>query len=381
MVCEGDASTSETVFSGTAKRMYLSLVQQGDQVFPVDAAMGTFDRAKAAIFSFGMDRGRWRSKFRYGTASANLRTSAAKASLKDLPLDALLQIGATFDPPGKLPYAIYSDWNMALDVVEAKAGAGTSRGLTVAELDAIGRDHTRRYQGAAIIFTISERLRQSFIDLYHIAPDKVITAYAGPNFDMELIDRALSEPKPHGAPTFLFIAKEFRRKGGDLVAKAFAQVQQSIPEARLIFAGAEQLPKEFEDQKNIDFLGLLDKTNPTDLQKLLAAYRRSDILVLPSRHDPFPTVIREAMFFGLPCIASDIWAMSEMIENEKTGFLVPSDDAEALARRMQTLAENDDLRIRMGDASKQRAKEMFSWEAVGKVLHSGMTRVVGQRAV
>jgi glycosyltransferase involved in cell wall biosynthesis len=122
----------------------------------------------------------------------------------------------------------------------------------------------------------------------------------------------------------------------------------------------------------VEHLGLLDKANPDQLRVLLAAYRDADVLVLPSRHDPFPTVIREAMFFGVPCIASDIWAMPEMIEDGKTGFLVPVDDAEALSSKLELLLADTSLRAQMGQAARARAEAMFSWEAVAKALSDGL---------
>ncbi len=244
--------------------------------------------------------------------------------------------------------------------------------MELAELELIGKDHVRRYQNAAMIFTISERLRQSFIDLYGIHPDKVMTAYAGPNFDMDLIKAKLDIPKPAGPPTILFIAKEFKRKGGDTVAEAFKIVQSAIPDARLIFAGSSTIPSEFEGIKNIISLGLLDKSNPPELDKLLNAYRKADLMVLPSRHDPFPTVIREAMFFGLPCVTSNIWAMPEMVEDGHTGFLVNPGDSQMLAERMIQILKNPELRESFGRAAMRRAESMFNWQSIGKVLANGI---------
>ncbi len=353
--------------------MYLSLKDRGDAVFPVDASLKGGRRAAAMAFSFSSNRGRWRSQFRYGQQGARFRTSAAEASLKGRPADVLLQVGAAFEPPhfGTIPCAIYADWNMALDMDEARR-AGSSRGLSIAELEAINAEHARRYREAGMIFTISERLRQSFIELYGISPEKVRTAYAGPNFDLALIEEARMAPKVSAAPTVLFIAKEVRRKGGDIVAAAFRQLQLTMPEARLLFAGAAELPAEFAGLKNVEHLGLLDKSNPEQLKRLLQAYREADVLVLPSRNDPFPTVIREAMFFGLPCVASNIWAMPEMIVDGETGYLVPSEDASALAIRMADLLGNPQLREQMGQAARRRAEAMFSWSAVGEVLHEGL---------
>jgi glycosyltransferase involved in cell wall biosynthesis len=214
----------------------------------------------------------------------------------------------------------------------------------------------------------------SFIELYGIAPDRVHTAYAGPNFDTGLIDAMLRQPRQSVAPSVLFIGKDFRRKGGTTVASAFARLRETLPGARLVFAGSENLPAEFRSLGNVEHLGLLDKTDPAQLQRLLAAYHDADVFVLPSRRDPFPTVIREAMFFGVPCVASNIWAMPEMIEDGKTGFLIPVDDTDALLSRLVLLLGDAALRKEMGTAARARAEAMFSWDSVGKVLSEGLER-------
>jgi glycosyltransferase involved in cell wall biosynthesis len=354
--------------------MFECLVKAGHQVIPVNAELTGLRRSTAAVTSISSNKQAWRSRFRYGNVGSRLRTSAATASLGKSDVDVILQVGATFDPPraGSIPYAIYSDWNMALDAEESKVIGKNSRGLALEEIERIGREHARRYERAAVIFTISERLRRSFIELYGISADRVHTAYAGPNFDMGKIEAALQLPKHSKVPTVLFVAKEFARKGGGTVAAAFAILRKRLPEARLVFAGSESLPGELRSLGNVEHLGLLDKANPDQLRVLLAAYRDADVLVLPSRHDPFPTVIREAMFFGVPCIASDIWAMPEMIEDGKTGFLVPVDDAEALSSKLELLLADTSLRAQMGQAARARAEAMFSWEAVAKALSDGL---------
>jgi glycosyltransferase involved in cell wall biosynthesis len=374
LVCEGDASRSETVFSGTAKRIFETLVKCGHEVIPVNASLAGLTRGRVAAMSVSLDRVKWRSQFRYGNQGAKFRTAAAQTSLGKQQVDIILQVGTTYDPPSAdfIPYAIYCDWTMALTEAEARAKSGKSNGLGIREIEAIGKEHARRYRGAVAIFTISERLRKSIIELYGIPPDRVHTAYAGPNFDVRLIDEMLLQPKESSVPTVLFIAKEFERKGGATVASAFACLRQTMPTARLLFAGSASLPPALAAIGNVEHLGLLDKSNPEQLRRLLTAYRNADLLVLPSRRDPFPTVIREAMFFGLPCIASDIWAMPEMIENEKTGFLIPVDDPESLCARMDLLLKDGSLRLAMGKAARARAEAMFSWGSVGAVLSEGL---------
>jgi glycosyltransferase involved in cell wall biosynthesis len=375
LVCEGDASRSETAFSGTAKRIFRSLVEQGHNVKPIDASLHGADRFAAAALSFAPNRQRWRSNFRYGLRASNLRSAAARASLGDTSCDLILQIGATYDPPAypSIPYILYCDWNMALSIRDLRASNDAVRLKELPALEAIEVQHARRYRHAAAVLTISRRLRDSFVELYGLSPERVTSVYAGPNFDPELIDRAMLQPKI-SPPTVLFIAKEFQRKGGDTVAQAMRIVQQALPETRLAFAGAAELPLELRELRNVDHLGLLDKNDPQQLQRLLSAYRQADLLVLPSRHDPFPTVVREAMFFSLPCVVSDIWAMPEMVEQDVSGFLVPPSDPDALAARILTLLRDPDLCQRMGAAARIRAARLFSWNSVGKAMSDAIAR-------
>ena len=366
--CEGNI---DTAFSGTAKRMRECLEAKSHHVVPMDASLSRLRRRIAAISTISLDKGRWRSKFRYGATAGKQRAASAVRSLRGKNVDIVLQIGASYDPPMDIPYAIYSDWNVALDEVEARE-KGASRGLTPQELSAIGRDHARRYRGASAIFTISEKLRQSFIEHYGIDPDRVHTAYAGPNFDASLIEDALAKPKTSTTPTVLFIGKEFHRKGGDTVAAAMKQ----LPAVRLVFAGSTLLPKDFAGMSNVEHLGMLDKNDPEQMQRLLQAYRDSDVFILPTRHDPFPTVIREAMFFGMPCIASDVWAMREMIVDGETGYLIPPNDPKALSERLAQLLGDAQLLHKFGCAARLRAEKMFRWEAVGDVLHTGIQRAL-----
>jgi glycosyltransferase involved in cell wall biosynthesis len=378
LVCEGDASRSETAFSGTAKRIYESLSERGHHVVPVDASLSRLKRLAVAATNVSTDKARWRSKFRYGNESAKFRAAAALQSLGNQKVDLIVQVGATFDPPRSeaIPYAIFADWNLALSIGEVRENGNNRYGLTLSEMEAIDREHARRYQGAAAIFTISERLRRAFLELYNLAPERVHTVYAGPNFDFSLIEATLAEPKRSLGCTILFIAKEFQRKGGDIVAAAYGKLKLTMPQARLVFAGTAALPAEFRGFGDVEHLGLLDKTNPEQLQRLLSAYRNADVLVLPSRHDPFPTVIREAMFFGLPAVASDIWAMSEMIEDGRTGFLVPVGDADALAAKLKLLLSDASLRARQGVGARARAEAMFSWKSVGRALSEGIERAL-----
>jgi glycosyltransferase involved in cell wall biosynthesis len=87
---------------------------------------------------------------------------------------------------------------------------------------------------------------------------------------------------------------------------------------------------------------------------------RHEIFVLPSRRETMSLAALEAMRASLPVISTDVGAMSEAVIDGVTGFLVPPDDPEALARRILELARNAPMRSAMGQAGRRRYEREFT---------------------
>jgi alpha-maltose-1-phosphate synthase len=370
LVCEGDAESPDKAFSGSAHNMLVHLRELGHPVSTINTKLPDLTRAWVAARSYSRDRGHWRARFRYGTVSARAKSRLAErgfATLQQRP-DVVLQIGATFTPPGmdRTPYALYCDWNFALSIKNSSNRYSAIHQMPEDEAERINARQAKLYRGAAAIFTISERLRHSFIEDYRLPLDRVVAVNAGPNIAMSHLvapDRADRRGHP---PTILFVGKEFERKGGDVLLQAFARVRERIAHARLIIVG----PLDLRDRpEGVEFLGLLRKDNSAEFERLLEAYRQADVFCLPSRQDPFPTVVREAMFFSLPCVTTDIWAMPEMVVDGKTGFTVPPDSADLLADRLCQILENPCLARTMGAAGRARAEERYTWTAATRAMH------------
>lgn len=132
------------------------------------------------------------------------------------------------------------------------------------------------------------------------------------------------------------------------------------------FPGNEHLVEELN--ANIKGLQLEQKVfnigYRTDIVNILNAL---DIFVLPSiQPDPFPTVILEAMSAGKPVIATNHGGAPEMIEDGKSGLLIPVADAGKAAEKACLLIENELLRKEMGIKARERVQEVFSKEAFEK---------------
>lgn len=94
-----------------------------------------------------------------------------------------------------------------------------------------------------------------------------------------------------------------------------------------------------------------------------------DIFISPSTlPDPFPTVILEAMSAARPVVATSHGGAPEMIEDGKSGILIPVRNASLAAEKISTLIEQKDLRVKMGERGLERVTGLFSHEAFEKAI-------------
>lgn len=106
---------------------------------------------------------------------------------------------------------------------------------------------------------------------------------------------------------------------------------------------------------NVELLGRVDD------DRLRALYRACDALLLPTRFEGMPTVVLEAMAQAKPVFVSDVGATRELVDMHN-GYLLPPGDAAALTDALLAFAERrPDIRARMGQASFDRVRELFSW--------------------
>jgi glycosyltransferase involved in cell wall biosynthesis len=90
--------------------------------------------------------------------------------------------------------------------------------------------------------------------------------------------------------------------------------------------------------------------------------------VLASVHEQFGAVLVEAMACGLPPVAVDAHGPATIVDQGETGWLVPPDDEDALAKAMLEAATDDDERRRRGEAAYREARSKYSWPALAERL-------------
>jgi len=99
-------------------------------------------------------------------------------------------------------------------------------------------------------------------------------------------------------------------------------------------------------------------------EALAELYDRAAVVVLVSRMEGLPNVVLEAMAHGKTVVATPVGGIPTLIEDGRTGFLVPVGDAEALRATLERVLADPELRKRVGEAARARVSEYCSWDRV-----------------
>ncbi|HEY5598963.1 MAG TPA: glycosyltransferase family 4 protein, partial [Kiloniellales bacterium] len=202
---------------------------------------------------------------------------------------------------------------------------------------------------------------------------KVMLAYHG-------LDFARLPPAPPGRPArdglaaddpviVLSVGRAVEKKGYDDLLDALAHLPGGL-HWRLVHIGGGERAKALAARASA--LGLAARITWLGAQpqeRVLAEYRRADLFVLASRiagdgdRDGLPNVLMEAQSQGLPCVATRVSAIPELIDHQLTGLLVPPADPAALAAALEQLIRDPRARDRLGAAGCRRVRADFSLAA------------------
>lgn len=327
----------------------------------IDVTLRGLPRLLNALRVIHPDRHVWQQRFYQNVPAFAARSRLAARRIAALAgqVDLILQIGALFDsrwsePP--LPSVIYTDYTQHLSGQKPEAGRSP---FTAAQRARWLELEGRAYRRAAAVTTRSEFVRRSVIEAYGIPAGQVSVVGGGVNF-AALPD--LTGRSERGGQTLLFIGKEFYRKGGDVLLRAFARVRAQAPQARLLLVTADPLPADLP-------LEGVERIEATwERARIEALYRQADLFVLPSRLETWGDVLLEAMAYGLPCVGVRGEAMQEIIEDGRTGLLVPPGDEAALAQALARLLADPPMRAALGRSARERVEASFTWDRVVEQL-------------
>jgi glycosyltransferase involved in cell wall biosynthesis len=183
---------------------------------------------------------------------------------------------------------------------------------------------------------------------------------------------------PPDAPVVACIARLFVWKGQADLVRALPLLRSEFPGLKLLLAGADDKlasdgGKSFtaELQELARELGVLDHLVFTgfraDVEGILAA---SDVMILTSPKEPFGLVFCEAMAMRKPVVGVDGGGAPEIIEQGKSGFLIPEKSPEQVAESLAKLLRDPALRARMGAYGRTQVEARFTPQRMAKDLQA-----------
>lgn len=178
--------------------------------------------------------------------------------------------------------------------------------------------------------------------------------------------------------TILFVGRFDLVKGGDTIIDAFAQVARTHPQARLRFVGPDRgltddrgrtwtLPEYLAERApEAMAAGRVECLGHQPNSSLPALRRRAAVIVAPSRYETFGLTVLEAAAMGVPLVATRVGGIPEIIEDGRTGLLVPPGDPQALALAIGRLLDDPDLAARFGQRAGEVAARDFHPDQIAR---------------
>ena len=155
---------------------------------------------------------------------------------------------------------------------------------------------------------------------------------------------------------------------GPIDIDKFKKIPKNIQknEKQVVYVGRDSFEKGIDILKKIE--GKINAkvvycTN-LDWESAMDVLKSSDVVVVPSRIDNIPNVIKEAFFLKIPVVATDIEGISEIVTNEINGILVPSEDPDKLVNAINQLLENKEKIKEITENGYDFVMKNLTWDAL-----------------
>ena len=234
--------------------------------------------------------------------------------------------------------------------------------------------HSLEWWGAfesTYVITVSKFMKSHVVPTFNLPSNKVRTIYNA--IDLSKFDQSIDKGDVRkrwgvGVDEKLVttVGRLTWQKGFDNLIKAFPTVLKEKPNSRLMIIGDGYMRLELENLTHT--LGIRDKvifTGFVNDTELLADMKAADLMVIPSRFEPFGMVALEGMASGVPVVVSGIEGLSEIVEQGVDGLYVNQNDVNDISQVVIKALSDDSLRERLASNAKERVKQ-FSWDAISR---------------
>jgi glycosyltransferase involved in cell wall biosynthesis len=238
------------------------------------------------------------------------------------------------------------------------------------------------WRSADRVLTVSQTLLRDIRDSYGIPQSRLRVVYNGADINLFKPNGGASLPTSlrglEGKKIILYVGHFGLRKGIFFLIRAMKLLKVEVPESHLVCVGGVPdwlgdddywgiLRREIERNGVNEDVTLIDKVKNVDLP---AYYRAASVFALPSYYETISKVTMEAMACGLPVVATNTGGIPELVDNGRTGLLVPYGSVNELASAIASMLQDESGSRRMGMEGRAKVEQDFTWEAVARRVKS-----------
>jgi glycosyltransferase involved in cell wall biosynthesis len=166
--------------------------------------------------------------------------------------------------------------------------------------------------------------------------------------------------------TILFFGRLYKYKGLEYLIKAEPIISKEISNLKIIVAvHGDPFSKYEKYVVNKDSFEIIDKYILDE--EVAALFQKASVVVLPYIEASQSGVLNIAYTFGKPVVVTNVGSLPEVVDDGKTGFIVPPKDSKALADALVTLLKDEKLRRKMVKNAYKKASIDFSWERIAEM--------------
>ena len=201
------------------------------------------------------------------------------------------------------------------------------------------------------------------------SPEKVTLLYHGldlSRFPKPVNTNTANGKNPDQPVNLISVGRAVNKKGYDILLQALSSLDKSL-HWKFIHIGGGPLLDQLKEQANTLAIDAhIDWMGAQSFETVIEYYQSADLFVLASRidtdgdRDGLPNVIMEAMSQSLPCIATNISGIPEIITNRENGLLIEPENAEQLSQALAELIQSPSLRTQLGNSGYQTVSMNFS---------------------
>jgi glycosyltransferase involved in cell wall biosynthesis len=253
---------------------------------------------------------------------------------------------------------------LAWQYINMKQGARREKKILSAVEGLLGRTewdhaHVRVYNPDAVYYHVGEIMRPAFYDSH---------------WSLDNCDRQ----------TIIYTNAGHPRRGTENLLASVALLQREFPNIRLRLTGRvsnrsgygrfmRRKIKELGIKDRVEFLGYLDAKAMTS--ELLRAH----VFAITSYIENSPNSLAEAMLVGMPCVASYVGGIPDMVRTGETGLLYPVDDVPLLADKIRSIFNDDELAVRLGSQARNVARERHDPQRVVEQLIAAYNKILSSQ--